>query len=587
MPSTSPAGPVRALPPFPFRVIVVDEGREGPARLARVLGSAITLDVVDNLRALDEALLTWADLLIVEHRLAWGDSVSVIRFARARVPSLGILVLTDHGDERLAVETLRAGANNYLRASTDDDTLRDVVHEALSPWNSSAADDPHGVPALLDALGTGFLRSTPDGRVVDANPAAARMARLPDVAVMARLNTRQFYQSEEARAQWLETMEQHIVLKSIGHMVRADGTPALCETFARAVKHASGKTLCYEAHLRDVTERESLRERVVYQASLLEHVRHPVMGVDNDFVITYWNAAGETLLGWTAADVVGRSMFDVLVPPDQRELARSVIAQLAATGDVEFVADDLSRDGARVPTHKWAAALTEGGRRIGSVVVFVDQRELHQRERDLERALDDREALLREIHHRVKNNLQVVSSLLGLQLRRTDADDVRAVVEQCRARLRAIGAIHELLYRLPGHGTVSTTEFLSMLIARVESAVANVPALTVGRVTATSLGADMATDLGVVLTEVALTWAQASRPDGTRTRLQIDLDHVGEHHELSFTDVTVGATDERNQVIAAMAKDLAGEFARELQCDVVCSLSPAPSIRIRCGSGTR
>lgn len=172
--ATSPeAHAARTLPPFPFRIVVADESADGPARIQRVLGPTVTVVTVHGLDALDRELRTHVDLLIVERHLPWGDSLAVLRRALADVPSLAIMVLTDRGDERLAVASLRAGACGYLRKSVTDDRLRDALLQVLSPWNSHAADDPAGVPALLEAVNIGFIRSAPDGQLLDANPAVA------------------------------------------------------------------------------------------------------------------------------------------------------------------------------------------------------------------------------------------------------------------------------------------------------------------------------------------------------------------------------------------------------------------------------
>jgi two-component sensor histidine kinase len=90
--------------------------------------------------------------------------------------------------------------------------------------------------------------------------------------------------------------------------------------------------------------------------------------------------------------------------------------------------------------------LETGGQRIGALVLLRDISELRRREN----ALLTKDATIREIHHRVKNNLQTVAALLRLQSRRSDSDEVRQALEEAQRRVAAIATVHETLAHEPG-----------------------------------------------------------------------------------------------------------------------------------------
>ncbi|MEY4348095.1 MAG: hypothetical protein RIS43_514 [Actinomycetota bacterium] len=90
--------------------------------------------------------------------------------------------------------------------------------------------------------------------------------------------------------------------------------------------------------------------------------------------------------------------------------------------------------------------LLEGDVRHGAVVLVRDISELRRREN----ALLTKDATIREIHHRVKNNLQTVAALLRLQSRRSDSDEVQSALEEAQRRVAAIAAVHETLAHEPG-----------------------------------------------------------------------------------------------------------------------------------------
>ena len=73
---------------------------------------------------------------------------------------------------------------------------------------------------------------------------------------------------------------------------------------------------------------------------------------------------------------------------------------------------------------------------------------------ELQANLKEREVLLQEVHHRVKNNLQVISSLISMQVRSLGNDGSREALEECQTRVQAIALIHEQLYRSKDYARV-------------------------------------------------------------------------------------------------------------------------------------
>ena len=147
----------------------------------------------------------------------------------------------------------------------------------------------------------------------------------------------------------------------------------------------------------------------------------------------------------------------------------------------------------------------------GAVLLFRDVTEIRQRDR----LLLSKDATIREIHHRVKNNLQTISSLLQLQGRRTGSEEAKEAIAESVRRVRSIAVVHDTLSREAGED-VPFTDILRPLVQMVAEAVSSpdrhIDFTVVGE--AGTLPADVATPLAVVLTELLQNAADHAFPPG-------------------------------------------------------------------------
>jgi two-component sensor histidine kinase len=183
-----------------------------------------------------------------------------------------------------------------------------------------------------------------------------------------------------------------------------------------------------------------------------------------------------------------------------------------------------------------AVPLTEHGERVGAVLLCRDVSELRRREREL----ITKDATIREIHHRVKNNLQTVAALLRLQARRMTSPEAREALEEAMRRVATIALVHETLSQtldesVPFDALVGRS---LRLTADVASAGAHVRTSTTG--TFGMVPAEDATALALVLTELvtnAVEHGLSGREVGT---VEIDATRDGESLRVVVADDGVG-----------------------------------------------
>jgi two-component sensor histidine kinase len=158
-------------------------------------------------------------------------------------------------------------------------------------------------------------------------------------------------------------------------------------------------------------------------------------------------------------------------------------------------------------------------------------------------SLREKEILLREIHHRVKNNMQILTSLLRLQTRQADSQELRDVLQESEARIRSMGLLHEKLYqsesvsRIEMHGYLRT---LTGELCRVNTPQGTRREIKLN-VHGVFMGLDTALPCGLMITELvtnALKYAFPGRPEGT---IYVSMGSTGEgHYQLVVWDDGVG-----------------------------------------------
>ncbi len=206
------------------------------------------------------------------------------------------------------------------------------------------------------------------------------------------------------------------------------------------------------------------------------------------------NAVGQTLAELGIAEAAARHAFERLEP---------VVEEFEQTADVTL----LTRT---IPT------LKRTGRHVsitGGVVLLRDVSELRRRDR----LLLTKDATIREIHHRVKNNLQTISSLLRLQVRRLKSDEAISAITESVRRIRTIALVHETLSREAGED-ISFIEIVRPLLRLVEEGLQSADRPVKFSVVGDGgrLPATIATPLSVVILELLQNTVDHGFPEGSQ-----------------------------------------------------------------------
>jgi two-component sensor histidine kinase len=200
------------------------------------------------------------------------------------------------------------------------------------------------------------------------------------------------------------------------------------------------------------------------------------------------------------------------------------------------------------------------------------ERRVASRTRELERELEEKSTLLKEVHHRVKNNLQVVCSLLSMQIGCADNDQVIGPLEDAYSRVLAMSLVHESIYQSGTLGDVNFAAYIESLAARLFNAycvdAAHIRFET--NLEPVRIALDQAIPCGLIINELVSNALKHAFPNGREGVIRISLRRAGRGPlALSISDNGVGIpADFRWQESRSLGLQIVHTLVAQLHADL-------------------
>jgi PAS domain S-box-containing protein len=186
---------------------------------------------------------------------------------------------------------------------------------------------------------------------------------------------------------------------------------------------------------------------------------------DTDCRVAAWNIGAERVLGYTSQEIMGQSgaVFFVSEDRERGEFERELAIALR-DGRADDERWHVRQDGSRFLASGTLTVLRGPQNEvIGFAKVMRDVTAREEARLNTEQALRERMVMLKEVHHRVKNNLQLIVSLMRLQADHVHDPDLLSLFQKARTRVRAIAAVHERLYSTDDFTTIHIGRYLEDL----------------------------------------------------------------------------------------------------------------------------
>ena len=280
-----------------------------------------------------------------------------------------------------------------------------------------------------------------------------------------------------------------------------------------------------EINLRKKTE-EALRES---EFKLRSHIKNTPTGViqwNENFVISEFNPAAEKIFGYTEEEVKGRNAGFLMTETSSVHFSE-IQKMIADNKESVYTIIENSRKDGKIIVCGWTNTpiVSDEGKLLSIVSLCKDITSAIEDREALAASVNEKETLIRELYHRTKNNMQIISSFIQIQSRKIGDEKVSAFSKNIVSKIQTMSLVHEKLYQSKNLSKINLKEYIEELISLIANynSAGNNNVAVVFEIADTELSIDSAIPLGLVINEIITNSFKHAFLPGEKGRITVSL----------------------------------------------------------------
>ena len=405
------------------------------------------------------------------------------------------------------------------------------------------------VDHIFNGMINALIVTSPNDVIVRVNAAAWKLLGYEEKELMGLQLGTVFSKDRSNRDSWRKAILDGYPINNVEEWwISKSGRAIPVLLSASVIRDENNLTLGIAYAANDITDRKQAEEELKKSLSLLsaslESTADGILIVDKQGKITKWNQKFAKM--WKIPE-------KILSSHDDTKAINYILTQLADPGrftdkvrQLYEQPDQSSFDMIHFVDKRIFERFSQPQRIentiVGRVWSFRDITERKIAEEELKAALQEKEILLREIHHRVKNNMQMISSLLALQAERVKNEPMRQVFIESQQRILAMAMIHETLYSGESLASVDLSDYLKRLVCHLQGVYNGQAAVgIILELDKVELNIDLVVPCGLIINELLTNAFKHAFPRGSKGTIQIKNYLVNERElVLEVSDNGVG-----------------------------------------------
>ncbi|EMY59968.1 PAS domain S-box protein [Leptospira terpstrae] len=340
----------------------------------------------------------------------------------------------------------------------------------------------------------------------------------------------------------------------IGEVIQfaKDGSIRNIEVNQVLLNDESDLPIGYIAVGRDISDRlnamKQVRESEAKLTQIIESAMDAIISIDQSKRIILFNGAAEKMFGYQSTDIIGQGL-DRLIPMDFRSQHDSHIDSFSKTGVSRRAMGALGQirglraNGEEFPIEASISQISVKGEKLYTVILRdVSVRNLS--ESKIQKLLHEKENILKEIHHRVKNNMSSIFTLLTLQARSQTETSIQTILYEAAGRVKSMIVLYDKLYHSETDNTVSLQDYFPAIFNEIVSIFPkNVELKMEILEEPIELSAKLLSSLGIILNELITNSMKHAFNDITNAEISLKIFREGKKLYLEYADNGVGIPD--------------------------------------------
>lgn len=430
------------------------------------------------------------------------------------------------------------------------------VHKSYYPELQQQIEELKRFRTLLDhSTDIIFLLELPSGLIVDMNESALKLLGYirPEMLEMSITDV-------------IQQSELNKMTKLLINLLENDSDEA--KNITTAFLKKSGSQIPVEISIgkvkfdnalyavmvsRDVTERneaqEALKQSEQKYRVLFESSPDIIALIDLEGNIIDVNKSIEHIVPYSKDELIGKTLAELEIFPEDEFKDPEIVGKMIEdknSAPLELKIAD--RNGKIHIVEAYMSLLRKDKYNSAIQIIGHDITERKKAEKQIKQSLNEKEVLLKEIHHRVKNNLQIISSLLNLQQNSIEGEESLVVFKESQNRIKSMALIHEKLYQSEDLTKIDFPEYIRSLVYHLfkSYAVDYSVIRSVINVEDILFDIDISIPCGLIINELVSNSLKYAFPDGKKGEIEIDLHLEGEKNVLRISDNGIGLPKDLN-----------------------------------------
>ncbi|NGP87585.1 PAS domain S-box protein [Fodinibius halophilus] len=270
----------------------------------------------------------------------------------------------------------------------------------------------------------------------------------------------------------LSSIMEGDLIKDFEHRILApNGTIKWVRHSIKTIYGPGDKPLEANGAVQDITKQKKTQFKLEREKQLSDKIINSLpisfFMFDRDGNPIRWNDQIREITGYTQQEI-SYMHPKKFIAEEHRQYVEKALKKVFEKGEVTAEANLKTRDGDNIP-HLFSTSSFRSGDRNFFIGTAQNIADLKEYEHQLEISLKEKKVLLSEIHHRVKNNLAIISGLLQLECFNTENDNTKNILANSQLRIQSMATVHEMLYQAQDFSNLSFSDFVSKTIDSIKS----------------------------------------------------------------------------------------------------------------------